>query len=62
MIVLGLCCCTGFSLTVASGGSSLVVGPRFLIAAASLIAEHRFWDVQASVVAACGLVSCGAWA
>ena len=39
-LALGLCCCTHFSLVVASGGYSLVVVR--LIAVASLFAEHRF--------------------
>ena len=40
--VLGLRCCTGFSLVV-SGGCSLVVAHRVLIALASLAGEHRLW-------------------
>ena len=40
MAALGLCCCLGFSLAVASEGYSLVVVPGFLIAEASLVAEH----------------------
>ena len=39
MAVLGLHCCSGFSLAVASGGCSLVVC-RLRIAVASLVAEH----------------------
>ena len=39
LAVLGLCCCTGFSLVAASGGYSLVVSGLF-IAVASLV-EHR---------------------
>ena len=41
MVVLGLCCCVGFSLAVASRGSSLVVVLGLLIALASLFAAHR---------------------
>ena len=41
LAVLGLCCCVGFSLVVASGGYFLVVVCRLLIVMASLIAEHR---------------------
>ena len=37
----------GFSLVVASGGYSLAVGPGFLIAAASLVAELRLEGAQA---------------
>ena len=39
LAVLGLRCCTGFSLVAASGGSSLVVVRGLLIAVASLVAE-----------------------
>ena len=38
--VLGLPCCMGFSLVVASRGSSLVAACRRLTAVASLIVEH----------------------
>ena len=50
MAVLGLCCCTGFSLVGVSKGSSLVVvskgcslvaGLELLIEVASLVAEHE---------------------
>ena len=54
LTVLGLCCCTGFSLVVASMGYSPVVVHRRLIAAASLV-EHRLYSVWASVVVAHGL-------
>ena len=40
MAVLGLHCCAIFSLVVASGGYSLAVLHRLLIAAASLVAEQ----------------------
>ena len=40
LAVLGLCC-TSFSLVAGSGGYSLVVACRLLIAVASLTAEHR---------------------
>ena len=49
MAVLGLHCCTGFSLAVASRGYSLVAMSELLIAVASLVAKHR-------------LSSCGTWA
>ena len=42
LAVLGLCCCTGFSLDAASGGYSLVVVCKLLIVMASLVAEHGF--------------------
>ena len=38
LAVLGLHCCTGFSLVEASGGYSLVVVRRLRIAVASLVA------------------------
>ena len=40
MAVLGLRCCTGFLLIAESGGCSLVVFPRLLIAVAFLVAER----------------------
>ena len=45
LAVWGLGCFVGFSL---------VVVHRLLIAAAPLVAKHRFWGAQASVVAASG--------
>ena len=41
LAVLGLRCCTGFSLVVASMVCSLVVVHGLLIAVASLVSEHR---------------------
>ena len=41
LVVLGLPCCVGFSLAVASGGYSLVAVHGLLIAVASLAVEHR---------------------
>ena len=41
LAVLGLRCCSGFSLVVASGGYSLFVVLRLLIGMASLVAERR---------------------
>ena len=40
LVVLGLCCCVGFSLGAASGDNSLVVC-RLLIVATSLVEGHR---------------------
>ena len=40
MALLGLHCRAGFSLVVATGGYSAVVGLRLLIAVASLVLEH----------------------
>ena len=45
----------GLSLVAVSGGYSLVVVHGFLIEAASLVAEHRFYGAQASLVVATGL-------
>ena len=56
--MLGLCCCTGFSLVVC-GGYSLAVVYSLLIAVASLIVEQRLEGSQASVVVAHVLSSCG---
>ncbi|CAI9174032.1 unnamed protein product [Rangifer tarandus platyrhynchus] len=49
---LGLQCCAGFSLVVASGGCSLDAVLELLVEVASLVAERRLWSV--------GLGSCGA--
>ena len=40
LTVLGLHCCSGFSLVAASRGHSLVAVRRLLIVMASLLAEH----------------------
>ena len=56
MAVLGLHCCKGFSLVVASRGYSLV--HELLVLVASLVAEYRFSGTQASVGVACQLSSC----
>ena len=45
-----------------SGGYPLVAVCRLHVAVASPVAEHRLYDVQASVVAALRLSSCGALA
>ena len=42
--MLGLHCCSGFSLVAASGGYSLVAVCGLLIAVASLVVEHRLWE------------------
>ena len=39
--VMGLCCCSDFSLVVTSRGYSVVAVHRLLIALASLVEEHR---------------------
>ena len=57
MAVLGLCCFVGFSLVAANRDYFAAVVCRLLIAAASPVAEHRFQDTQASVLAAPGLSS-----
>jgi len=40
LAVLGLCCCTGFSLVVANGGCSLLAASRLLTAVVP-VPEHR---------------------
>ena len=50
LAVLGLCCCSGYSLVAVC---------RFLIAVASLVVEHGLWSVWASVVVAHGHRSFG---
>ena len=55
-------CCAGFSLVSESRGYSLVTVCELPVVIASRIAEHRLYGVQASVVTAHGLNSCGAWA
>ena len=62
LAVLGLHCCAGFSLVVASRGCSLVLVCRLLIAVAFLFAEHGLQGAPASVVVAHRLscsVACG---
>ena len=49
--MLGLCCCTGFSLVV-----------ELLNVVASLVVEHRLWGMQSSLAVARGLRSCSSWA
>ena len=51
--MLGLCCCSGLSLVVASGDCSLVAVHGFLISAASFVG-HGLQGVQASAAVACG--------
>ena len=62
LAVLGLPCCMGFCLVVASKGCPLIVVHRFLIAVASLVLQHRTLGMQASAVEAHGLSTCGYWA
>ena len=52
----------GLSLVAASGGYSLAVVLRLLIAVASLVAEHSLYGVQASVAVALRLSGCATWA
>ena len=59
LAVLGLCCRLRFSLGTASRGCSLAVVCGFLIAVASLAAEHRLSGTQASAAAASGPQSTG---
>ena len=48
-----------FALVAVSGAHSLVVVPGLLVAAASLVMKRGSQGPQASVVAECGLRSCG---
>ena len=41
LVVLGLCCCMGFSLAAESRGYPVVMVQGLLIAMASLVVEHR---------------------
>ena len=47
LAVLGLRCCTGFSLVVVSRGYSLIATHGLLIAVVSLAAEHQLYDTWA---------------
>ena len=57
MAVLGLCCCTGFSLVAASGGYSPVALQELLTAAAPLVCSTGS-RAQASAAVAHGLSGC----
>ena len=57
LAVLGLHCFIFFPLVVKSRGCSLLAVPGLLIVVASLVAEHRPWGFQSSVVATHGLSS-----
>ena len=54
-----LCCYTSFYLVDMSGGYSLVVVHKLLMAVASLVAERGLSGAQALVVVACGLSNRG---
>jgi len=41
--VLGLCCCSGFSVVVMSGGFSPLAVYGLLTVLASLVVEHGIW-------------------
>ena len=62
LIVLGLRCYVDFSPVAVGRGYSLARVDRLLIAMASLVAELRLQDTQASVVATRVCSSCGTWA
>ena len=57
LAVLGLLCCEGLSLVVATGADSPFVVRGLLTAVASLVVEHSLQGARASVVEACGLSS-----
>ena len=60
--MLGLCCCSDFSLITAGGGYSPPGVCRLLPAEASLLAELGLQGVQASLAATRGLSRCGSQA
>ena len=60
--VLGLSCCVGFSIVVASGGYSQFVVQGLLIAVASLVVEQGLQGAGASEVEAHGLSGFHSWA
>ena len=65
LAVLGLHCCSDFSLFAecrVGGSSSVVEVHRLLIAVASVIVKHGLQGTGASVVAVSGLSSCGSQA
>ena len=60
--MLGLHWCKGFFSSCGESGLLFIVVLRLLIAVSSLVEEHGFWGIQASVVVARGLSSCSSWA
>ena len=62
MAALGLRCCTGAFSSSGERELLFVAVCGFLIAVASLVAEHGALGAPASVVVACGLSSCGSQA
>lgn len=54
--------CSGFLLVAMNRGYSLVEACRLLTAAAFLTVERGLEGTRVSVVVACGLRSCDAWA
>ena len=61
LAVVGLCCCTWAFSSCGEQGLLFVVVSGLLIAVVSLVAEARALGVQASVVVALRLSSCGSW-
>ena len=51
LAVLGLRCCSGFSLVAVSRSYSLVAMCQLLIVVASLVVEHGLWGPWVLVVA-----------
>ena len=58
MAIVGLHCCSGFSLVGMSRGYSLVEVSGLLTVVASLVAENRLQGMWASTVTTSGLSSC----
>ena len=61
MAALGLYCCMQAFSSCSERGLLFVVVSGLLIAVVSLVAEARALGVQASVVVALRLSSCGSW-
>ena len=59
--MLGLHCCAGFSLVLASGGCSLAVVCGLLTTVPSPVVQHGLWGVWASLAVAHRLSSCDSW-
>ena len=62
LAVLGLRCCARAFSSCGERGLLFVAVCRLLIVVASLVCGAQALGTRASVVAACGLSSCGSWA
>ena len=59
MVALGLRCCMRAFSSCGERGLLFIAVHGLLIVVASLVEEHGLYGVRDSVVAACGLSSCG---